>query len=254
MTKPNLEPFPGPSGPFGVPRPVRRQPLAQQVYDILFHRIITGELAEGTKLPSEHDLCAAFGISRPVVRHALEQLRADGLISSRRGSGSHVAHHSEAAGDVLSIEKIDQLLQNLEFRAIVEPEAAGLAALRRTERDLEALAKAIDLFEQVAIVEGGVGHQLDYAFQGAVASASANARIFEAVRSIQYDIDHGVNLACHLARLDHLERRKAVCAEHRRIFDGIRRQDADAARAAMRTHLEQARIRMMNRRPALPEP
>jgi GntR family transcriptional regulator, transcriptional repressor for pyruvate dehydrogenase complex len=231
--------------------PLRRQPLAQQVYDEMFHRIVTGELAEGARLPSEHALCASFAVSRPVVREALERLRSDGIVASRRGSGTHVMPRPASLRAPPSVEKIDQLLQNLEFRSIVEPEAAAFAALRRTGRDLEAMLTAIEEFQRVTVIEGGIGYHLDFAFHVAVAAASSNVRLYESVRAVEYDIDHGVNLARHLSRFDHLERRRSVCDEHRHIFECIRQQDAEAARTAMRGHLEQARIRMMNRNPPL---
>lgn len=236
----------------GAILPVRREPLAQQVYDAMFHRIVTGELSEGARLPAEHALCASFGVSRPVVREALERLRKDGIVASRRGSGSHVMPRPASLGSkATSVEKLDQLLQNLEFRSIVEPEAAALAALRRTGRDLEGILSAIEEFHRVTVVEGGIGYHLDFAFHVAVAAASANVRLYESVRAVEYDIDHAVNLARHLSRFDHLERHRSVCDEHRHIFECIRRQDADAARIAMRGHIEQARLRMMNRNPVL---
>lgn len=249
------EPLATPEGTRALP-PVRRERLAEQVYDVLFHRIVTGEMPEGTRLPSEHGLCGSLGVSRPVLRDALEKLRADGLIVSRRGAGSQVARRDQIVGSKaapvrpLPIEKIDQLLSNLEFRTIVEPEAAALAALRRTDRDLDAIGRSVEIFRQVAIEEGGVGHHLDCAFHVAVAAASANPRLHAAVRSVEYDIDHGVNLARHLSSFDHLERRLSIYDEHRRIFESIRDRDVRGARDVMRGHLEQARMRMMNRRPS----
>ena len=64
--------------------------LADKVYENLFHAIVTGMIAAGTKLPSENQLAREFDVSRPVLREALDKLRADRLVSSVRGSGNFV--------------------------------------------------------------------------------------------------------------------------------------------------------------------
>ena len=229
---------------------VTRTRFADQVYTHLFHKIVTGEFKDGDVLPSENELCGRFGVSRPVVREALQRLRSDGLIASRRGSGSFVQPGPPvdvSSADVA--EKRRALFENLELRKVIEPQAAVFAAARRTEQDLQALRAAVDRFEQVAIVEGGVSNQLDFAFHLAVAVAAHNRRFVDVIRLVEYDIDHAVNLARYLTRFDHLERSRSVHAEHARILDAIERKDPEAARSAMRDHLEQARVRMVNSRP-----
>jgi len=69
---------------------VTRPRLADQAYAQLLHRIVTGEYREGAPLPSENELGTQLGISRPVVRAAIDRLRLHGLIESRRGSGTFV--------------------------------------------------------------------------------------------------------------------------------------------------------------------
>lgn len=229
--------------------PVRRERFAVQVYDHLFHRIVSGELAEGAALPSETALCRLFEVSRPVVREALERLKADGLIVARRGAGTYVKpRRSDVPSAAAPAEKIGELLENLEFRSVVEPEAAFLAAERRNEADLAAMRAAVEAFARVAIAERGIAPHLDYAFHHAVAVASANRRLVAAVRDVEHDIGHGVNLMRHLARLDPLERGQKVHAEHSAILAAIARRDGPAARALMRHHLDQARLRMLSNR------
>lgn len=229
---------------------VKRTRFADQAYTYLFHKIITGEFKEGEMLPSENELCAVFEISRPVIRQALQRLRSDGLIVSRRGSGSFVQQRRPAdLSDAYAAGKLRELLDNIEFRSVVEPQSAFIAARRRTEADLEAMRAAVDEFEQVAMIEGRIGHHLDFRFHLAVATATGNRRFVEAIRAVEYDIDHGVNLVRFLVRFDHLERSRSVHAEHAGILAAIERQDAEAAAAEMSAHLEQARVRMMQVRP-----
>ena len=115
--------------PRAASRPSRRTRFADQAYAHLFHKIVTGEFKEGEMLPSENELGAPFEISRPVVRQALQRLRSDGLIASRRGSGSFVQPRRPV--DVSSADaagKLRELLENLEFRTVIEPQAAFFAA------------------------------------------------------------------------------------------------------------------------------
>ena len=73
----------------GFPAATRGR-LADHAYNVLLHKIVTGEFREGDPLPSENELCTLFGVSRPVVREALQRLRKQGVVTSRRGSGSFV--------------------------------------------------------------------------------------------------------------------------------------------------------------------
>lgn len=68
--------------------PQRHEKLSDQIYAFVFASIIDGAFPEGSKLPTETQLSEQFGFSRPIIREALARLRDDGLIVSRRGSGS----------------------------------------------------------------------------------------------------------------------------------------------------------------------
>ena len=232
---------------------VTRTRLSDQAYAALFHKIVTGEFPEGEALPSEHELSAQFSISRPVVRVALRRLRAEGLIASQQGRGSFVQPRPaiDLSPRHLS-EKIRPLLDNLEFRAAIEPQAAMLAAQRRSDADLDAMRHAVDTYEQVAVVNGGVGEHLDFAFHLAVATATQNHRFVEAIKTVAYDIDHGVNLARYLVRFAHLDRSRSVLSDHSRILECIALREPEAAAEAMRLHLRRARERMLESRPKAP--
>ena len=232
---------------------VTRRRFADHAYNVLLHKIVTGELREGDPLPPEKELCALFEISRPVVREALERLRVQGLIVSRRGSGSFV--QSRPPPDISSAEvvrKQREMLDNLEFRGAIEPQAAALAAERRVDADLDAIQEALDRFARVTL-EGGSAAHLDYAFHLAVSTASHNRRFVDAIQAVEQDISHGVNLSRFLSRFTHLERSRSVLADHTRILTAIRQRRPEEARRAMRAHLENARLRMIEAQPALAE-
>ena len=65
-------------------------PQYRKVYEMLRKHILDGTYAEGSLLPSEHELCATWQIARPTVRQALDELVRDGLILKKQGKGSIV--------------------------------------------------------------------------------------------------------------------------------------------------------------------
>ncbi|HOI49239.1 MAG TPA: GntR family transcriptional regulator [Prolixibacteraceae bacterium] len=78
-------------------------PQYRRLYEILRKHILTGVYEEGSLLPSENELCAVHGMTRPTVRHALETLVKDGLILKKQGKGSIVRKPPQNIG-MLSIE------------------------------------------------------------------------------------------------------------------------------------------------------
>ena len=225
--------------------------LADHAYNVLLHKIVTGELRAGAPLPSENELCALFAISRPVVREALHRLREQGVIVSRRGAGSFVqASLPEHVSSAQVARKQREMLDNLEFRGAIEPLAAALAAERRLDSDLAAIEEAIDRYARAAL-EGSPAAHLDFRFHLAVSTASHNGRFRTAIGAVEQDISHGVNLSRFLSRFTHLERSRSVVADHTRILVAIRQQRPEEARRAMRAHLENARLRMLDAQPAL---
>lgn len=228
-----------------------RSRLSEHAYNVLLQKIFSGELREGDPLPSEGELAILFEVSRPVVREALKRLRDLGVVISRRGAGSFVQKRPQQAissGEAVRTQR--EMLANLEFRVAIEPNAAALAAERRTDADLLSIAEAIDRFGRAALEGSPIAH-LDFRFHLAVATASANRRFVDAIRTVEMDISHGVNLARFLSSFNQLERSRSVVADHTRILQAIRQRRPEEARRSMRAHLENARLRMVEARPDL---
>ncbi len=234
----------------GFPAAARGR-LADHAYNVLFHKIVTGEFGEGAPLPSENELCALFEMSRPVVREALKRLQEQGVVASRRGARSFVQKSRlEELSSTQVAGKQREMLDNLEFRDAIEPQAAALAAERRLDADLDAIQEATDQYARAAL-EGSSTAHLDFRFHLAVASASHNRRFVDAIRAVEQDISHGVDMSRFLSRFAHLERSRSVLADHTRVLAALRQQRPEEARRAMRAHLENARLRMIEAQPAL---
>ncbi|WP_119461240.1 FadR/GntR family transcriptional regulator [Rhodospirillaceae bacterium SYSU D60014] len=227
-------------------RPVRHRSLGEEVYDTLAKLISIGELEAGKQLPSEGELCRLFGVSRPVVRNALARLRDESLIVSRKGSGSFVSPIAPGAiPDIDPQQQLSTMLDALEFRRSIEPDAAYYAALRRTPEDLEAIQTALENFRRAD--EQGDRQRVDFAFHMAIAKAAQNDHYIRGMHVISYDIDLGVTIARHLSRLGQSSRRQAIFTEHRQIVLGIEAEDPNVAREAMRQHLDHSQFRVLAR-------
>ena len=113
-------------------------------------RIVRGDYPPGTILPNEADWSEMFGVGRSVVREAIKMLMAKNLLASRPKIGSWVLPRERwnlLDREVLtwyaaSPERREFLKTVQEFRYIIEPEAAALAAARRSEEELEAISRA----------------------------------------------------------------------------------------------------------------
>lgn len=236
--------------------PVRPERFAERVYETLFHAIVEGRIAVGSKLPAENDLATLFDVSRPVVRQALDRLREDRMVESVRGSGTYVrekpglAAPADAGVGVEPETRIGHIMNGLELRLVIEPECAYMAALRRNAEDLDKMERLLEGFEQANAV-GGIAHHFDFAFHEAIATATANMRFVQVMKTLEYDVSHAVNMLRHLMHIPPWKRSQDAMDEHRKIFELIRAQDAEGARRAMRGHIENARTRMFNSRPGL---
>lgn len=208
--------------------------------------IVAGKLPEGERLPAETELASSFGVSRPVVREALSRLRADGVIVSRRGSGSYVQRKpSPQLLSLAPIGGIADLMRCFEFRIALEGEAAALAAVRRSDDDVAQMEAALAALEQ-AIERKSVGTQADIRFHNAIAAASKNKLFTTTLTALADVIFQGVSVARKLTLQASTRRLLTVQAEHRRIFEAIRDEDASAARKAVRQHIENARARVLS--------
>lgn len=220
--------------------------LSDIVYEAILAKIVDGEFASGSKLPTEVKLSAALNVSRPVLRQALKQLRVDGVITSRQGSGSYVTGQPDRAILTFApVGSIADIQRSFEFRAAIEAEAASLAARRRSAAQLDALQVAFRKLDS-CVQNGNLGVDEDELFHGLICQASDNHYFSSVWKSMQASIRTGMNLTRSLTLSKSADRLRLVQAEHTRIMEAITAQDPEAARIAMRSHIENARRRVFD--------
>ena len=212
-----------------------RQSLTAKVVEALRREIESGARAPGDKLPTEPLLSEQFGVSRTVIREAIAGLRADGLVESRHGVGVFVlgAHRPPP----FAASRISDVIEELELRAAVEIEAAGLAAQRASPAQEAEIDASYQQF--TALVRRGKSTtEADFAFHMAIARATNNARFADFLAHLGRRTIPREKLLGALGEAMVLPNRDAALdTEHREVAAAIARRDTEAARAAMRAHL-----------------
>lgn len=216
----------------------RNARLREQVCREIRDRILAGEFPDNLKLPTESALSDRFGVSRSVVRAALDQLRREGLVETRRGSGSFVNHKtSDPSDSIQTIAGLGDLVHCQETRVFFEGEMAFLAAERRDDDDLKAIKSALDDMKRGGHPFLGTAES-DYEFHIAVMAAAKNDFAFSLYKSIRHQIMVGLRLGRSLLPLLPEATMQNVIAEHTEVYNAIRDRDAPRARAAMRAHID----------------
>lgn len=218
-------------------RSVRRG-IHGQTVETMARRILTGQLPEGATLDIAA-LQAELDVSLTVIREALRVLGAKGMVDARPKRGTFVrprADWSLLDGDVLrwrfGPRPQPGLFQDLhDLREIVEPGAARLAALRRTDEDVQELADKLD--RMAAASDPAAAVDADLAFHRALLGATHN----ELLVRLEVVIETG------LAERDRIVHRALTddpVPSHRAVVDAIRAADPDAAAGAMLRLLDKA--------------
>jgi GntR family transcriptional regulator, transcriptional repressor for pyruvate dehydrogenase complex len=215
--------------------------LAVRIADLIAH----GEFSNGDRLPAETELAERFGVSRPVIREALSRLRLTGVIVSRKGSGSYVQKRSDLPPRVVDpvgfgpVNSLAEVRKCYEFRMGIEGEAAYFAAQNRTSEMLQIMREALERME-TASAQGRVGMSADFEFHIAVARASGNEFFEIVMQAMRTPIEFAINLGRSLSLTRPREHLRTVQMEHVVMLEAIATQDKDAARLAMRTHIQNA--------------
>jgi GntR family transcriptional repressor for pyruvate dehydrogenase complex len=222
--------------------------LPEWIYEQLLEQIAAGRLPRGDRLPSENALAQLFGVSRPTVRSALLRLQGDGIVRSRKGSGTYVAE--TPSPHILSLKpgtgKISDMLLGVEFRIAIEGDAAALAAVRRTDVELAELSEIMVRQDRLSDAPLAEVHDADIAFHTLIADSARNRLFSEAIRNLYGSVINSWLLWHRTASDEYGQIWRTVLNEHRAVYEAIRDADADAARMAMRDHLTRGRQRMLN--------
>jgi DNA-binding FadR family transcriptional regulator len=248
-------------------RPVRSVNVFEETVESILRLVKLGLLLPGERLPSERELAKRLAVSRPTVREALRSLARTGYLQTLRGrtGGTYVLEWrpdpSHEQVRALAEQMGDDLLDALDFRLVVEPGAAALAASRATAVDAGRLDAALEVLaaaprvsfpatERVK-VDGDLAHDepvplsdapdplpLSYRFADRrlhllIADIARSPSVASAVTQAQLRLSDLLALTPQMEEaLRHSDE------QHAQIVGAIKRGNQRAAQKAMREHVE----------------
>ncbi len=212
----------------------------------LARAIREGKLAPGDELPSEARLASAFGVSKQVTREAIRDLAALGVVEVRQGRVARVRKL-----DVSPLERYFEfavsgsargLAEACEFRLVLEPPIAGLAAIRRSAEGLALLKGCLDRMA-AALDDIDAWTVADLDFHETVASLAGNDMLQIQIQALKPTIRQVMDQFNHRESRTPNEWRKTF-GRHARIYEAIAAGDPEAATKAMAAHFDAAREAM----------
>jgi GntR family transcriptional regulator, transcriptional repressor for pyruvate dehydrogenase complex len=199
--------------------------------------IVSGQLQPGAKLPPEKELCAQLGMSRSSMREAVKALEVARVLAVRHGDGTYVTSLEprlllEGIGFAVDLLRDDTVLEVLEVRRMLEPEATALAALRIDDTTLDTLHGHLDDMREA-------GHDAealvaaDAAFHQCVISACGNQTLVSVLnglsrRTLRARVWRGIVQD---------EAIRVTVEQHAAIYEALAARDPQLARAAALLHV-----------------
>jgi DNA-binding FadR family transcriptional regulator len=219
-------------------RPIRDGNTFETTVERLAQAIKLGGVPAGERLPPERELAERLQVSRVTLREAIRALRDAGFVESRRGRGGGTfVTYSGAAGSPEDAARVARsmgarLHDALDFRRIVEPGAAALAATRTLPAaDRAYLRGALD--ECTAASDGPARRVCDSRLHLAIAGVAGSSSLMASVADVQVRLDELLGAIPVLRRnIEHSN------WQHGQVVDAILGGDADKARLAMEEHVD----------------
>lgn len=219
--------------------PIKPKKISIQIAEQIRASILSGEFSPGDKLPPERELAEMFGVSRPSVREALNNLAAAGLVESYQGGGTVIKSLVESQSATPLSELIrterERALDVVEVRKGMEAWTALYAAQRALPEDLRRLEEVIAAME-ANLTGTASSEDLDANFHILIAKSTHNIiwlhmmqSVFDAMKEFQQSVWRAVYLS--------EEDRRLLFNHHKAIFEAIRAHDPEKARTAMLEHL-----------------
>jgi DNA-binding GntR family transcriptional regulator len=209
-------------------RPITPLSLVDQTFERIADAIVVGELKPGERI-REAALAMQLGVSRGVLREAMQRLEGRKVVTRRSNIGVHVASLSE-----------HDLHELFTMREALEGMAARLAAQNMTDDEICALEALLARHGEARELREGGGYfqgSADQDFHFLIVRGSRNARLERALCEELY-----YQLRLYRYRLSTRSgRAKQAFDEHREIVEALKARDPDRAEAAMRRHLANAR-------------
>jgi GntR family transcriptional repressor for pyruvate dehydrogenase complex len=222
---------------------IRRNKVYEEVAKQI-ERLILRKLKPGDKLPSERELAELLQVSRSSIRDAIRGLELVGLVEPRQGAGTIVRERSSdsAANPFANALKRRQNLvtELLDFRKMLEPPLAARAATHASADEISEMEEILQRQEKTQ-KQGDPAIAEDAEFHYSIALASGNSVVLKVIDTLMDLLRDTREQSLQVEG-----RAEKSLAGHRRILSAIKRRDAEAAKAAMRRHIEDVEEIVLN--------
>lgn len=198
--------------------------------------IVAGELKPGERLPPEKELSERLGLSRNSLREAVKALELIKILDVRQGDGTYVTSLEphlllDAMSFVVDLHQDRSVIEILEVRRVLEPHAAGIAALRITDEEIAELRTRLTSVDESTPVEELVAH--DIAFHRLITQAAGNKYLTSLL--------DGLSSSTVRARVWRgLTQEKSVARtllEHAAIVDALESRDPEVTKSWVTVHI-----------------
>jgi DNA-binding FadR family transcriptional regulator len=235
-----------------LPRNFRPRQIYEQVSEKIRAEIRSGRFLPDARLPSERELASLFGVGRPAVREAIGALQNEGLVVTRRNSGTYVAPN---APDVLSkiVEPTDEDMNGvlpdyspsatLDVRLILEPAIARrAAALKKRDKLAEHYLSQMETLTDVSDSEQrALWNNSDRLFHRQLAQMTGDALLVKLATEIAETMDQSLWKRIKDDGIFDPQRIRLYVAEHRLIYEAIVTGDAEAAAFYVEQHIHRVK-------------
>jgi len=226
-------------------QPIKPKKVSVQIAEQIRSSILAGDFSPGEKLPPERELAEMFGVSRPSVREALNNLASTGLVMSYQGGGTVVMSlvEKESGNPLAKLiqEEQERALDVIEVRKSMESWTAFYAAERALPADIKRLEEIIEGMRHNLEINKP-SEDLDANFHIVISRSTHNVvwlhlmqSLFDAMKEFQQKVWRAV----YLTQDDH----RILFNQHNQIYKQIKAKDTSGARAAMLDHLNFAEQR-----------
>ena len=225
-----------------MPNKLQVPRISDAIAATLERRILEGSLKPGDRLPPERELAVDLGVSRPSLREAIQKLASKGMVQSRQGGGTYVTDALESSFS----DPWQDMMGNhpnlredmLEFRRMLEGQAAEWAAERATDADLQRLEKSFATLTAAFEADDTEKRSAaDIAFHQAIGDAAHNVLIGHlsgALLRMMHD-----NIRLNLGELKSVPAAsRLLMSQHAAIYNAVRERKPQAARSAAETHID----------------
>jgi len=223
-------------------RTVHKKKVSEQIADQLLLLVEEGRIGPGDRLPPERDLAQLLGASRHAVREAIRGLEQQGVLASKQGSGTYLILGGEQGAPAALVRALlnsrRRLAEVFQFRRILEPQIAALAAASEGQRDIAPLEEAFSRQKSAcrlpeAVSGGQAWVMADRDFHLALARMTGNSVLVRCVEMMHEIVDQS-----RASELQTPRRRQASLQGHAEIMAAVKRGRPQAAARAMERHLD----------------